>query len=88
MTRSSNYSTIIMVICPIYSTSKLTSTYSALSPSIGTLLIVGKVDFAPTVEEYTALLCCPKIQIEKAYSRAGNIPIFLKKLMNIMGMSK
>ncbi|MBA0787130.1 hypothetical protein Gotri_027341 [Gossypium trilobum] len=40
MTRSSNYSTVIMVIYPIYSISKLTSTYSELSPSIGTLFIV------------------------------------------------
>ncbi|MBA0699464.1 hypothetical protein Goari_001097 [Gossypium aridum] len=40
MTRSSNYSTVIMVICLIYSISKLTSTYSELSPSIGTVLIV------------------------------------------------
>ncbi|MBA0843821.1 hypothetical protein Goarm_000979 [Gossypium armourianum] len=40
MTRSSNYSTIIMVICLIYSISKLTSTYFELSPNIGTLLIV------------------------------------------------
>ncbi|MBA0682483.1 hypothetical protein Goari_024200 [Gossypium aridum] len=40
MMRSSNYSTVIMVICPIYSISKLTSTYSELLPRIGTLLIV------------------------------------------------
>ncbi|MBA0632548.1 hypothetical protein Godav_001263 [Gossypium davidsonii] len=40
MTRSRNYSTVIMVIFLIYSLSKLTSTYSELSPSIGTLLIV------------------------------------------------
>ncbi|MBA0785977.1 hypothetical protein Gotri_027766 [Gossypium trilobum] len=40
MTRSSNYSTVIMVICPIYSISKWRSTYFELSPSIGTLLIV------------------------------------------------
>ncbi|MBA0632511.1 hypothetical protein Godav_001237 [Gossypium davidsonii] len=77
-----------MVIFPIYSTSKLTSTYSELSPSIGTLLIVGKVDLVPTMEEYTTLLRCPKIQIDKAYSRAANVPTFLKKLMNIMGMSE
>ncbi|MBA0701618.1 hypothetical protein Goari_021997 [Gossypium aridum] len=40
MTRSSNYYTVIMVICHIYSLSKFTSTYSECSPSIGTLLIV------------------------------------------------
>ncbi|MBA0788281.1 hypothetical protein Gotri_027943 [Gossypium trilobum] len=40
------------------------------------------------MEEYTALLRCPKIQVDKAYSRAANIPTFLKKLMNITGMSE
>ncbi|MBA0843797.1 hypothetical protein Goarm_000956 [Gossypium armourianum] len=40
------------------------------------------------MEEYTTLLCCPKIQIDKAYSRAANVPTFLKKLMNTMGMSE
>ncbi|MBA0700875.1 hypothetical protein Goari_027415 [Gossypium aridum] len=40
MTRSNNYSTVSMVICPIFLISKLTSTDSELSPSIGTLLIV------------------------------------------------
>ncbi|MBA0873715.1 hypothetical protein Goshw_006123, partial [Gossypium schwendimanii] len=34
----------------------------------------GKVDLAPTVEEYTALLRCPKIQVDKAYSRAASVP--------------
>ncbi|MBA0820662.1 hypothetical protein Gohar_025491 [Gossypium harknessii] len=38
--RLSNYSTIIMMICPIYSISKLTSTYFELSPNIETLLVV------------------------------------------------
>ncbi|MFQ6649374.1 hypothetical protein Gotur_023433 [Gossypium turneri] len=27
----------------------------------------------PTVEEYTALLRCPRIQVDKIYSRATNI---------------
>ncbi|MFQ6655191.1 hypothetical protein Gotur_025864 [Gossypium turneri] len=31
----------------------------------------GKVDLTPTVEEYTTLLRCPKIQVDKAYSRAA-----------------
>ncbi|MBA0881208.1 hypothetical protein Goshw_024388 [Gossypium schwendimanii] len=31
----------------------------------------GKVYLAPTVEEYTTLLQCPKIQVDKAYSRAS-----------------
>ncbi|MBA0772545.1 hypothetical protein Gotri_007898, partial [Gossypium trilobum] len=48
----------------------------------------GKVDLVPIVEEYTILLRCPKIQIDKAYSSFANIPMFLKKLMNITGMSE
>ncbi|MFQ6662851.1 hypothetical protein Gotur_030567 [Gossypium turneri] len=31
----------------------------------------GKVDLVPTVEEYTALLHCPRLQVDKAYSRAA-----------------
>ncbi|MFQ6646241.1 hypothetical protein Gotur_019108 [Gossypium turneri] len=46
------------------------------------------VDLVPTVEEYTTLLRCPKVQVDKAYSRAANVPTFLKKLMNITGMSE
>ncbi|MFQ6657818.1 hypothetical protein Gotur_027336 [Gossypium turneri] len=41
-----------------------------------------------TVEEYTALLRCSSIQVDKAYSRAVNVPTLLKKLMNITGMSE
>ncbi|MBA0765560.1 hypothetical protein Gotri_014735 [Gossypium trilobum] len=48
----------------------------------------GKVDLVPTVEEYTTLLWCPRIQVGKAYSRAVNVPTFLKKLMSITGMSE
>ncbi|MFQ6653306.1 hypothetical protein Gotur_024768 [Gossypium turneri] len=48
----------------------------------------GKVDLVPTVEEYTTLLCCPRIQADKAYSRATNVPTFLKTLMSIAGMSE
>ncbi|MBA0673486.1 hypothetical protein Goklo_024197 [Gossypium klotzschianum] len=47
-----------------------------------------KVDLVPTVEEYTTLLRCLKTQIDKAYSRTGNVPTYLKKLMCITGMSK
>ncbi|MFQ6643427.1 hypothetical protein Gotur_017850, partial [Gossypium turneri] len=46
------------------------------------------VDLVPTVEEYTALLRCPRFQIDKAYSRAAYVPAFWKKLMNITGMSE
>ncbi|MBA0643597.1 hypothetical protein Goklo_027870, partial [Gossypium klotzschianum] len=41
-----------------------------------------------TVEEYTALLHCPRLQVDKAYSRAAYVPAFWKKLMNITGMSE
>ncbi|MFQ6659310.1 hypothetical protein Gotur_028243 [Gossypium turneri] len=47
-----------------------------------------KVDLVPTIEEYMALLWCSKIQVNRAYSRAVNVPTFLKKLMNIIGISE
>ncbi|MBA0778255.1 hypothetical protein Gotri_006137 [Gossypium trilobum] len=34
-----------------------------------------------------ALLRCSKIQVDRAYSRAVNVPTFLKKLMNITWIS-
>ncbi|MBA0786551.1 hypothetical protein Gotri_006775 [Gossypium trilobum] len=40
----------------------------------------GKVDLVPTIEEYMALLRCSKFQVDKVYSRAVNVPNFLKKL--------
>ncbi|MBA0641912.1 hypothetical protein Goklo_026391 [Gossypium klotzschianum] len=46
----------------------------------------GGVDLVPTVEEYMALLRCSKIQVDKAYSRAINVPTLLKKFMNITRM--
>ncbi|MBA0729551.1 hypothetical protein Golax_020362, partial [Gossypium laxum] len=45
-----------------------------------------KVDLVPTIEEYKALLRCLKIQVDKVYSKAINVPTFLKSLMNITGM--
>ncbi|MBA0842585.1 hypothetical protein Goarm_002405, partial [Gossypium armourianum] len=48
----------------------------------------GKVDLVPTVEEYLALLRCSRIQVDRAYSKSVNVPTFLKKLMNITGMSE
>ncbi|MFQ6667602.1 hypothetical protein Gotur_033564 [Gossypium turneri] len=48
----------------------------------------GKVDLVPTIEEYTTLLRCPRIQVDKVYSRSANVPTFLKKLMGITGMSE
>ncbi|MBA0878440.1 hypothetical protein Goshw_026351 [Gossypium schwendimanii] len=34
------------------------------------------------------LLRCPKIQVDKAYAREAYVSTFLKKLMNIIGMSE
>ncbi|MBA0671483.1 hypothetical protein Goklo_000013 [Gossypium klotzschianum] len=34
------------------------------------------------------LLRCPRIQVDKAYARAAYVLTFLKKLMNITGMSE
>ncbi|KAH1046005.1 hypothetical protein J1N35_036789 [Gossypium stocksii] len=48
----------------------------------------GNVDLVHTVEEYTTLLHCPGVQADKAYSRATNVSTFVKKLMNITGMSE
>ncbi|KAG8490300.1 hypothetical protein CXB51_015436 [Gossypium anomalum] len=48
----------------------------------------GKVDLVPTTEEYTALIRCPKIQVDRIYSKAANGPAFSKRLMNITGMSE
>ncbi|MBA0818176.1 hypothetical protein Gohar_028205 [Gossypium harknessii] len=42
----------------------------------------------PTVEEYTALLHCPRIQVDKIYFRAANVLTFTKKLIKITGMSE
>ncbi|MBA0760015.1 hypothetical protein Gotri_022811 [Gossypium trilobum] len=47
-----------------------------------------KVDLIPTIEEYTTLLRCLKIQADKAYSRVVNVPAFLKKLTSITRMSE
>ncbi|MBA0881386.1 hypothetical protein Goshw_016907, partial [Gossypium schwendimanii] len=48
----------------------------------------GKGDLVPTVEEYIALLRCSKIQVDRVYLRAVNVTTFLKKLVNITGMSE
>ncbi|MBA0776598.1 hypothetical protein Gotri_011569, partial [Gossypium trilobum] len=48
----------------------------------------GKVDLVPTVEEYTTLLHYPRIQADKAYSKAANVLTFLKRLMSITGISE
>ncbi|MBA0770755.1 hypothetical protein Gotri_019353 [Gossypium trilobum] len=46
------------------------------------------VDMVPTVEDYATLLHCPRIQVDKAYSRAVSVLTFVKKLMKITGMSE
>ncbi|MFQ6660620.1 hypothetical protein Gotur_029065 [Gossypium turneri] len=48
----------------------------------------GNVDLVLTIEEYMALLRCSKILVDKVYSKAINAPTFLKRLMNITGMSE
>ena len=48
----------------------------------------GNVDLVPIVEEYTALLQCPRLQVDKAYSKAAYVPAFWKKLMSITGISE
>ncbi|XP_052485084.1 uncharacterized protein LOC128040395 [Gossypium raimondii] len=48
----------------------------------------GEVDMVPTVEEYTTLLRCPRIQVDKVYSRTANVSTFTKKLTRITGMSE
>ena len=48
----------------------------------------GEIDLMPTIEEYTALLRCPRIQVDKVFSKAVNVPTFVKKLVNILGMSE
>ncbi|KAK5833954.1 hypothetical protein PVK06_017822 [Gossypium arboreum] len=48
----------------------------------------GEVDLVPTLEEYTALLRCPRFQCDRIYSRAACVPTFGKKLMTITGISE
>ncbi|MFQ6656119.1 hypothetical protein Gotur_026368 [Gossypium turneri] len=49
---------------------------------------VKRGNLVPTVEEYMALLRCSKILANRAYSRAVNVPTFLKKFINITGMNE
>ncbi|MFQ6654371.1 hypothetical protein Gotur_025387 [Gossypium turneri] len=48
----------------------------------------GKVDLTPTVEEYTTLLRCPKIQVDKAYSRAACVLVHpdVKKRVDVFAL--
>ncbi|MFQ6634452.1 hypothetical protein Gotur_012347 [Gossypium turneri] len=49
---------------------------------------LNSVDMVPTMEEYTTLLRCSRIQADKAYSRAANVLTFVKKFMKITGTSE
>ncbi|MFQ6668825.1 hypothetical protein Gotur_034330, partial [Gossypium turneri] len=40
----------------------------------------------PTMEEYSTLLRCLRIQVDKVYSRTANVLTFTKKLAKIIGM--
>ncbi|MFQ6634804.1 hypothetical protein Gotur_011851 [Gossypium turneri] len=49
----------------------------------------GKVDLTLTVEEYTTLLQCLKIQVDKAYSRAGDLVLVhpdVKKRVDVFAL--
>ncbi|MBA0879704.1 hypothetical protein Goshw_029943 [Gossypium schwendimanii] len=61
--------------------------FNRISVTQNNLKELKEVDLVLTVEEYT-LLHCPRIQANKGYSRAANIPTFLKKIMSITGMSE
>ncbi|MBA0810232.1 hypothetical protein Gohar_002241 [Gossypium harknessii] len=63
-----------MVICLIYWMSKWISTYFKLLPNIRISPIAASL--------------LGRIQVDKAYSRAASVPTFLKRLMNITGMSE
>ncbi|MFQ6657643.1 hypothetical protein Gotur_027233 [Gossypium turneri] len=47
-----------------------------------------KVDLVPTIEEYMVLLRCSRVQVDRIYLKAVNVPTFLRKLMSITGMSE
>ncbi|XP_016675136.1 uncharacterized protein [Gossypium hirsutum] len=48
----------------------------------------GEVDLVPTIEEYTTLLRCPKIQVRKTYAQVFSSQTFMKNLMSISGMNE
>ncbi|KAL4281647.1 hypothetical protein GQ457_03G000030 [Hibiscus cannabinus] len=48
----------------------------------------GNVDMMPTIEEYEALVYCPKIQKDKIYSRPHNHKSFRNKLEAITLMNE
>ncbi|KAA3483984.1 6-phosphofructo-2-kinase/fructose-2,6-bisphosphatase-like protein [Gossypium australe] len=82
MTKPNSYSTVTMVDKHLF---RALAQY--WNPAYNCFTF-GKVDLVPTVEEYTTLLRCPRIQADKAYSRAINVSTFLKRLMSITRMSE
>ncbi|MBA0792731.1 hypothetical protein Gohar_017205 [Gossypium harknessii] len=61
--------------------------FTCISVTQNNLQELKEVDLVPTIEEYITLLRCPRIQADKAYSRAANVLTFLKRLMSIIGMN-
>ncbi|GMI67401.1 hypothetical protein HRI_000409400 [Hibiscus trionum] len=49
---------------------------------------LGDVDLVPTLEEYTTLIRCPKIQVNRAYFKSPNPPEFQKRLLKTTGMDE
>ncbi|MBA0587340.1 hypothetical protein Gorai_000472, partial [Gossypium raimondii] len=60
--------------------------FTCISATQNDLQELKEVDLVPTVEEYTTLLRCPRIQADKASFRATSVPTFLIRLMSITGM--
>ncbi|MBA0702089.1 hypothetical protein Goari_020490 [Gossypium aridum] len=65
--------------------------FTRISMTQNNLQELKKVDLVPTVEEYTTLLRCPRIQAEKAYSRAASDLILVhpdtKKRVEVFALS-
>ncbi|MBA0805224.1 hypothetical protein Gohar_004757 [Gossypium harknessii] len=61
--------------------------FTRINVTQNNLLELNEVDLMPTIEKYTTLLRCLRIQADKAYSKAANVPTFLKRLMSITGMT-
>ncbi|XP_038996213.1 uncharacterized protein LOC120120736 [Hibiscus syriacus] len=48
----------------------------------------GRVDLTSTIEEYRALIRCPRAQVDRVYTKPPVTPSFKKKLLLIIGMSE
>ncbi|GMI69925.1 hypothetical protein HRI_000661800 [Hibiscus trionum] len=49
---------------------------------------LGDVDLVPTIEEYIALIHCPKIEVNKAYFKSPDSPAFQKKPLKMTGVDE